>query len=351
MLRTRRTRVMPGIDLMAMAEGLDHNGKKSRALDDLRGKALDRSIFSAFESPELQPSGGEGLPSPKSDLPSPVGRLSASFTMFEQPTSPTSPPLKAPAPKAASPTRKPAESPAGDVVKASDPVDEGLARSPSLADNPFKQEKFMKGDTPAPRLSKADLPSPGRLSLNRFEQPAAATARDEPQSPGARASHNSLGDNPFLRSDSLKKNALTPPWHKTAVPIGNQGSEAPAGAVEAVQPRKAPAQEPAAKQPVVERSTAEEPVTEAASAATQRELELATKAKVETEEEVAMAVAAEAVAMALAGDKEEAAVEGATAAAVATKEVVIETSQVQVEVKSAPEGKQALPTNSCCVVM
>ena len=197
-------------NLMAVAEGA--SGKPNRGLSDLCGNSINKSLLSAFEQPHEDPD------SPKSKPISPKR------------TSGWKPPIvteQAPEPPARSTSAKSTDkAPVVVDVKSSDAVDDPPPRT-SIADNPFKRTDLLKVAVDEPRSPPKDVPSPNRLSSSlsaKFErEQAEGNAREQskatPVSPSERASRNSLGDSPFLRSDSAKKSALTPPWEKTATPV------------------------------------------------------------------------------------------------------------------------------------
>ena len=202
-LYRRRDKAMP-FDLMAVAEGA---APKSRGLSDLRGKSLDKTLLSAFEqSPNAQLK-DKAQPSA---LPN---RLSGSFDKSTN--------VVASGAKQSDATTSPMRV----DIKADDKVDDGLTASPRLSENPFLRSDSLKSSpSMVPTgMDKADLPSPKRLNSSFLtSQNAQEDPVNQKMSPVKRASRNSLGDNPFLQEDSAKKTALTPPWERTAVPVGEQ---------------------------------------------------------------------------------------------------------------------------------
>ena len=70
-------------------------------------------------------------------------------------------------------------------------------------------------------------PSPKSVATQPDFSATSGRSDDEPKSPR-------LSDNPFLKQDSLKRNSVTPPWEKTAVPVAKEEvskAGAPAAAV------------------------------------------------------------------------------------------------------------------------
>lgn len=230
------TRETMSIDLMTLAEGAA-GVRADRSLSDLRGKSLNSLLLAAFESKgDSEPKS----PSSPRDMPSSPKRF-----QFEQPVSPKSAPKsgEAPAyqgfgkeaitdtlPYPVSETSTPKAKPDIKVdIRAGDPVDDGLASPPSLSDNPFKRSDSLKGNSchQKPSSSAATSPRGRQLSSNvaklsgAFSGSATTEGESSPTAPSdAERPRNSVGDNPFLRSDSAKKATVKPPWEKTALPVG-----------------------------------------------------------------------------------------------------------------------------------
>ena len=81
--------------------------------------------------------------------------------------------------------------------------------------------------SPKPSAKTEVSPSPKSVATQPDFSAMSGRSDDEPKSPR-------LSDNPFLKQDSLKRNSVTPPWEKTAVPVAKEEvskAGAPAAAV------------------------------------------------------------------------------------------------------------------------
>lgn len=274
------------LDLMAIAEGSPQHEStpKLRATSASLGK--DRlSLFESAAAPS-----------------SPKRKLEVDTT------TPTKPDVKA-AP--AKPDVK--AEPVKPDVRADEAIDDGLTSSPRLAENPFKRSDSLKSGGPTSKPEGAATPTrrPSWESSGLAAKFEAMESMSAPTKSNDLPSRNSIGDNPFLRSDSAKRASLVPPWEKTAAPVVGQqpaSPKRPSAYEDKLSSVRASAAAPAAAANVAKPQAA---------------------AKVETAEQPASATAT---------GKLEAATPPAAAA-----------SQVEVDVVGdAPPTKTA---NACCILM